>query len=135
MTTIANLDDRASLLEQDQRFFDALVAADTTSLNDLLAEDFILVAVNDGSAVTKTDLLGVMASGTLRFPAVQSYPADAIVRRIGDVAIVVGRTSMNFTNADGSAFTAASRYTHVFSFDNIAGWRLVSAQGTQITSA
>jgi ketosteroid isomerase-like protein len=135
MTTIANLDDRASLLEQDQRFFDALVAADTTSLNDLLAEDFILVAVNDGSTVTKTDLLGVMASGTLRFPAVQSYPADAIVRRIGDVAIVVGRTSMNFTNADGTAFTTASRYTHVFSFDSIAGWRLVSAQGTQITSA
>jgi ketosteroid isomerase-like protein len=134
MTTIANLDDRTSLLEQDQRFFDALVAADTTSLNDLLAEDFILVAVNDGSAVTKTDLLGAMASG-LRFPAIQSYPEDAIVRRIADVAIVVGRTGMNFTDADGTAFTTASRYTHVFSFDSIAGWRLVSAQGTQITSA
>ncbi|MGW4720369.1 nuclear transport factor 2 family protein [Nocardia sp. NPDC004260] len=113
--------DRASLLEQDQRFFDAQVAADTTSLNDLLAEDFILVAADNGSTITKTDLLGVMASGTLRFPAIQSRPADAIVRRIADVAIVVDRASMNFTNPDGTAFTRASCYTHVFSLDSNAG--------------
>ncbi|MFJ4654556.1 nuclear transport factor 2 family protein [Nocardia sp. NPDC088792] len=135
MTIIANLDDRTSLLEQDQRFFDALVAADTNSLNELLAEDFILVAVNDGATVTKADLLAVMASGTLRFPAIESHPAEAIVRRIAEVAIVVGRTSMNFTNPDGTTFTTASRYTHVFSYDDVAGWRLVSAQGTQITPA
>jgi ketosteroid isomerase-like protein len=134
MTTTANVDDHASLLEHDQRFFDALVAADTTSLNDLLAEDFILVAVNDGAAVTKADLLGAIDSG-LRFPAIESHHAEAIVRRIADVAIIVGRTSMNFTDADGTSFTSASRYTHVFSFDGTAGWRLLSAQGTQITPA
>jgi hypothetical protein len=32
---------------------------------------------------------------------------------------------------DGSAFAAASRYTHVF-IEQANGWRLVSAQGTQI---
>lgn len=134
MSIIATPDDRTALLAQDQRFFDALVAADTARLKDLLAEDFILVAVNDGAAVTKADLVGAIDAG-LRFPAIESHPADAVVRRIGDVAIVVGWTSMNFTDADGTAFTSASRYTHVFNLDGAAGWRLVSAQGTTITPA
>jgi ketosteroid isomerase-like protein len=135
MTTIANPQDRTTLLEQDQRFFDALLAADTAGLNDLLADDFILVAVSDGSTVTKTDLLDVIASGKLQFPSIESHPADAIVRRIGDIAIVVGRTSMSFTSPEGTALVTGSRYTHVFSLDSTTGWRLVSAQGTQITSA
>ncbi|MEV4255214.1 nuclear transport factor 2 family protein [Spirillospora sp. NPDC049652] len=131
MTTIANPDDRATLLAHDQRFFDALVAADTARLDDLLADDFILVAVNDGAAVTKADLLGAIDAG-LRFPAIESHHAEAVVRRVADVAIVVGRTSMNFTGAEGASFTSASRYTHVFAFDTATGWRLLSAQGTQI---
>jgi len=32
----------------------------------------------------------------------------------------------------GTAFAAASRYTHVFVRDADARWRLASAQGTQI---
>ncbi|WP_158588095.1 YybH family protein [Actinomadura logoneensis] len=132
MSLIANPDDRASLLDHDQRFFDALVAADTARLDGLLDEEFILVAVNDGAAVTKAQLLGAIDGG-LRFPAIESHHADAVVRRVGDAAIVVGRTSMNFSDADGTSFTSGSRYTHVFAADATGGWRLVSAQGTQIT--
>ena len=91
-----------------------------------------MVAINNGATATRADLLGLVSSGTLRFPAVRSFPDEAVVRRIGDVGIVVGRTSMNFTNADGTVFTAGSRYTHVFASDPRAGWRLVSAQGTEI---
>jgi ketosteroid isomerase-like protein len=132
MTTLANPDDRASLLDQDQRFFDALVAGDDAGLNELLADDFILVSVNDGAAVTKADLLAVVSSGAVRFPAVQSFHDEAVVRRVGDVGIVVGRTGMSFTDADGTAFTAGSRYTHVFAAEPGGGWRLLSAQGTEI---
>ncbi len=132
MTILATPEDRALLLDHDRSFFDALVAADAARLDDLLADDFVLVAVNDGSTVTRADLLGLVAAGTLRFPAVRSFPDEAVVRRVGDVGIVVGRTAMSFTDADGTAFTAGSRYTHVFATGPGAGWRLLSAQGTEI---
>ncbi|MFD1501862.1 nuclear transport factor 2 family protein, partial [Streptosporangium lutulentum] len=114
MTILADPDDRALLLDRDRSFFDALVAADLSCLDDLLADDFVMVAIDNGATVTRADLLGLMSSGTVRFPAVQSFPDEAVVRRIGDVGIVVGRTGMNFTGADGAVFTAGSRYTHVF---------------------
>jgi ketosteroid isomerase-like protein len=132
MTILTDPDDRTLLLDHDRRFFDALVAADVARLDDLLADDFIMVAIDNGAVATRADLLGLMSSGTLRFPAVRSFPDEAVVRRVGDVGIVVGRTSMNFANSDGTVFTAGSRYTHVFASDSIAGWRLVSAQGTEI---
>ncbi|MER6944022.1 nuclear transport factor 2 family protein [Nonomuraea sp. NPDC000554] len=128
-------DDRASLLDHDRRFFDALVAADLATLDALLADDFLLVGVGDGAVATRADLLGLMAAGTLRFPAIHSYPDEAVVRRAGDVGIVVGRTGMDFTGPDGATFTAGSRYTHVFAATPGAGWRLLSAQGTEIKPA
>jgi ketosteroid isomerase-like protein len=132
MTTLASPGDRASLLDRDQRFFDALVAGDAAGLGELLADDFILVSVDGGAAVTRSELLGAIAAEAVRFPAVQSFHDEAVVRRVGDVGIVVGRTGMNFTNADGSTFTAGSRYTHVFAAEPGGGWRLLSAQGTEI---
>jgi ketosteroid isomerase-like protein len=134
MNTLANPDDRASLLDLDQRFFDALVAGDDAGLGELLADDFILVSVSDGAAVTRADLLGAVSAGAVRFPAVETFHDEAVVRRVGDVGIVVGRTGMSFTDADGTAFTAGSRYTHVFAAEPGGGWRLLSAQGTQIST-
>ncbi|GAB3868834.1 hypothetical protein GCM10029964_126870 [Kibdelosporangium lantanae] len=115
--------ERAALLARDQEFFDALVAADTERLDTLLADDFLLVGIADGAVVTKKDLLDAVSSGAVVFPAIQSFPGEAVVRQIGEVAVVVGRTTMSFTG-----FTAASRYTHVHTGDG----RLVSAQGTEI---
>ncbi|MFI6978295.1 nuclear transport factor 2 family protein [Embleya sp. NPDC050154] len=132
MTTTANPADRAALIECDQDFFRALVAADGARLDEPTTDDFILVGVGDGVSVTKAVLLEAVVSGAVRFPAVRSFPDEAVVRRIGDVGVIVGRTSMDFTRTDGSSFTAASRYTHVFSVRHTGGWRLLSAQGTEI---
>lgn len=124
--------DRAILLQHDQSFFDALVANDLDRLRELLADDFVLVGVEDGAVADKAVLLDLVASGSLRFPKIESFPDEAIVRVIGNVGIVVGRTGMNFTNADGSTFSAGSRYTHVYAAGSEQDWRLVSAQGTAI---
>ncbi|GGS80160.1 YybH family protein [Nonomuraea spiralis] len=123
---------RATLLELDQSFFDALVANDHDRLKELLADDFVLVGVEDGTVAGKDLLLGLVASGSLSFPRIDSFPDEAIVRFVGDVGIVVGRTGMNFTNPDGGTFSAGSRYTHVYAAGADGGWRLVSAQGTAI---
>ncbi|WP_214409577.1 YybH family protein [Sphaerisporangium fuscum] len=130
--TTATADVRATLLDHDRRFFDALVAGDAAALGDLLADDFVLVAVGDGAVAGKADLLGLVASGDLSFPEVESFPDEAVVRLFGEVGIVVGRTAMNFTGPDGEAFAAGSRYTHVFAPCSNGSWRLVSAQGTEI---
>ncbi|WP_433476457.1 YybH family protein [Spirillospora sp. CA-142024] len=121
-----------TLLQHDQSFFQALMDADTTRLEELLAEDFVLVGVEDGAVADKAALLALIIRGALRFPAIDSFPQEAIVRRVGDVGVVVGRTSMTFQNPDGTTFSAGSRYTHVFAADASGGWRLLSAQGTAI---
>ncbi|WP_188316870.1 YybH family protein [Solihabitans fulvus] len=131
----ANPEDRAALLGRDQNFFDALVAADAAALGKLLADDFLLVGIADGATVGRTDLLGAVSAGAVRFPAIQSFPDEAVVRRVGDVGIVVGRTRMNFADPEGGEFASDSRYTHVFALDPATGWRLLSAQGTEIKPA
>ncbi|WP_214323202.1 YybH family protein [Nonomuraea sediminis] len=125
-------EDRAALLDHDRRFFDALVGGDVQALERLLADDFVLVGIEDGAIARRDALLGLISGGSLRFPAIESFPEEAIVRRIGDTGIVVGRTTMNFTGPDGAPFTAASRYTHVFALTPDGTWRLHSAQGTTI---
>ena len=135
MITLTNRQDRAWLLDHDRRFFDALVAGDIAGLRGMLADDFILVSISDGAAVTRSDLLEALSSGALEFPAIQSFPDEALVRRVGDVGIVVGRTEINFTGGDRTAFASSSRYTHIFVADPGAGWLLLSAQGTEIRPA
>lgn len=111
------------------------MAADVAALEDLLADEFILVGVNDGAVVPRSALIEAVASGVVRFPTINSYHDEAIVRRLGEVAIVVGRTGMSVTAPDGTGFILGSRYTHVFTAGTQDGWRLISAQGTPIRSA
>ncbi|WP_219465179.1 YybH family protein [Nonomuraea rhizosphaerae] len=128
--------DRATLLKHDQSFFDALVAGDHDLLKELLSDDFVLVGVEDGALAGKGMILDLVASGSLRFPRIDSFPDEAVVRFAGDgsVGIVVGRTGMNVTNPDGTSFSAGSRYTHVYAAGPQGAWHLISAQGTTITA-
>jgi hypothetical protein len=130
-TTMA---DRAALLAADQRFFDALVAADHDELDGLLAEGFLIVDVRSGSIGTRDELLGAVRSGDLIFPAIQVLSGESVVRRIGGAGIVIGRTSMSLGDQNGSDFRVDSRYTHVFTAadDDDRPWRLISAQGTEV---
>ncbi|NUR90886.1 MAG: DUF4440 domain-containing protein [Nonomuraea sp.] len=123
---------RDGLLDRDRRFFDALVAADVAALEGLLAGDFVLVSVEDGAVAGRDELLSLVGAGSLRFPAIESFPEEAVVRVVEGAGVVVGRTAMSFTNPDGGEFEAGSRYTHVFVRDEDGTWLLHSAQGTAI---
>jgi ketosteroid isomerase-like protein len=135
MTDLAKADDdRSSVLEQDERFFRALVTADLACLGKLLSDDFILVGVADGATVTKSQLIEIIGAGFVRFLTIESFPDQATVRRAGsDAVIVVGRTAMTLSIAAGAAVPVDSRYTHVFT-ETVDGWRLIAAQGTEIRS-
>jgi ketosteroid isomerase-like protein len=117
-------------LTAEDRFFQALVEADSGLLDSVLAEDFLIVDVMEGGVTSRADFLAAVSAGQVTFHRVD--PADRLVRRYGRTAVVVGRTDMS--GASGlEEFTVASRYTHVFTHTDAGDWKLASAQGTQIT--
>jgi len=112
----------------DQEFFTALIEGDHAALNRILADDFQLIDVMTGSAVSKAALGEILGERGLRFDEINRI--DYRVRIYGSTAIITGQTKMvgSFT---GQRFELDSRYTHVF-VEQGNGWRMVAAQGTQI---
>ena len=116
------------VLDADAAFFAALLAADSTALDGLLAADFQLVDVLAGQVVPRDVFLDLVGSGRLEFVEVLTDPAQASVRQRPGLGVVLGRTRMTM-RFEGAEVVAESRYTHVFVDDN-DGWRLLAAQGT-----
>jgi ketosteroid isomerase-like protein len=126
--------DTNAVLAADAAFFAALLAADAAQLERLLSDDFLIVDVNQGAVTPRAPFIGFVASGAARFEAIETNPAESVVRVYGNAAIVVGATAMRFKLEDGTSFAARSRYTHVFTRSDSRGWLLTSAQGTPITA-
>ena len=122
------MDSQSDPLAAEQQFFRSLIRGDVGALDRILGDDFLLIDVMTGSEVKKPDLLAVLASGQLKFEAIQ--PLESQVRLYGITAVITGRTQMSGRFGE-AVFTASSRYTHVFVKEQNQ-WRLVSAQGTQI---
>jgi ketosteroid isomerase-like protein len=116
----------------EDRYFDALLAGAAETLEELLADDFLIVDVMSGAVTDRAAFIGALRDGLLEFERVKLV--ERVTRRHGDTAIIVGRTEM--AGSSGAAtFTAASRYTHVFARTGDGHWRLVTAQGTRIAEA
>jgi hypothetical protein len=118
------------VLAADGAFFTALVEGDGPALEKVLADQFILVGVNDRAVVPREVLVPLVDQGQLRFDAIVPDALAVLLRRYGSTAIVVGRTRMH-GSFGGTPFSATSRYTHVFVEDQ-GLWRLASSQGTPI---
>ena len=123
------MNDESSALPTERQFFASLIRADVQTLDSILAEDFLLIDVMTGSEITKSALLAVLGSGQLKFEAIEQI--ESKLRTYGKTVVVTGRTRMS-GRFDERPFTASSRYTHVY-VKAEPQWRMVSAQGTQIT--
>lgn len=117
------------VLAAERNFFDALIAADGATLKNLLPIDFTIVDVMAGNVIPQQGFIDFVTSGAVKFQKIDRVEANA--RFYGSTAIVVGRTEMAGLFQD-QPFSASSRYTHVFIKTN-DGWKLVAAQGTQIS--
>jgi hypothetical protein len=122
------MNDELDPLVTDRQFFSALVAGSAEDLDQILADDFVLVEVMGGSEVSKSSLLGAIESGQLKFETIE--PADRHVRLYRTTAVITGRTQMS-TRLGETLFAIRSRYTHVY-VEQEGRWRMVAAQGTQI---
>ena len=118
----------------DAAFFAALLAADAARLEAIAVRRFPDRRREPGRGDGRAPFIGFVASGAARFEAIETNPADCVVRFYGDAAIVVGATAMRFKLEDGTSFAARSRYTHVFARARSGAWRLASAQGTRIAA-
>jgi hypothetical protein len=121
--------DELGPLAADREFFGALSRGSTEDLDRVIADDFILVEVMGGSEITKSSLLAAIQSGQLKFGPIE--PTDVRVRVYQTTAIITGRTEMRGQFGE-TPFATKSRYTHVY-VEQQGRWRLVAAQGTQIT--
>jgi ketosteroid isomerase-like protein len=117
-------------LTADRQFFTALIDGDGQALDRLLSDDFILIDVMSGSVIAKPEFLAAIRSGQVTFEAIE--PADNLVRHYQGTAVITGRTQMKGRFGE-APFAFNSRYTHVFVAQQ-GEWRLVSAQGTQISA-
>ena len=113
----------------ERKFFNALIESQVVRLDELLTDDFLLIDALSGAEITKPALLGVLSSGQLKFEKIDVL--DSRVRSYDVTAVVTGRTQMHGRFGE-AAFTISSRYTHVYT-KRRDEWRLVTAQGTQIT--
>ncbi len=116
--------------EAEQAFFTALIEANLETLDKVLSDDFVLIDVMSGSEIAKSALLEVVGGGQLKFDNI--VRKEFRVRTYGQTAVVIGQTKMRGA-FEGQPFGASSRYTHVF-VEQSDRWRMVAAQGTQITS-
>jgi ribosomal protein S18 acetylase RimI-like enzyme len=120
--------DTREVLECDESFFTALLAADHDLLGTILADDFVIIDVLSGQVGQRKELLGAISSGQLRFAEVTRHPEERWVRLRDSAAVVTGRTRM-VMRYRGDEVTVHSRYTHAYAREN-GRWRLMSAQGT-----
>ena len=124
--------DTEALRRADLAFFDALLDRDIPALESLLAEEFLIVDVGSGTVHPRAAFLEAIKGGAVTFREIKTFPDETLIRLAGSgTGIVIGRTAMSFSDAEGALTEVASRYTHVFLSDG-SGWRLVSAQGTPI---
>ena len=114
----------------DRQFFAALIDRDAQAVDQILGDDFVLIDVMSGSMITKAEFLAAIDLGQVTFEAIE--PAENRVRHYQGTAVITGRTKMKGQLA-GKPFAVSSRYTHVF-VSQQSEWRLVSAQGTQISA-
>jgi hypothetical protein len=105
-------------LATDHQFFAALIQNDLPTLDQILADDFILIEVMGGSEVSKSGLLEALRSGQLKFQTIE--PSDNRVRLYQTAAIVTGCTKMSGRFGE-TPFSTASRYTHCTSDSQTGG--------------
>jgi ketosteroid isomerase-like protein len=115
------------LLALETAWDDAVAAKDTTALQRIIADDFVMIGA-DGTVSDKHQLIEGIADPQLQIEPFQTE--DVRVRVYGSVAVLTGRYSQR-GRWKGQAYETAARYTDVY-VKTGGRWHAVSAQATRI---
>jgi ketosteroid isomerase-like protein len=113
------------ILQVERHWAAALVNRDLEALRRLYADDLVYVHSN-GRVESKTEILGRIESGDLRYHKVDLIAPKA--RLYGGAAVVNGSFDAS-VDVTGRRIDARVIYIHVYSREG-SGWRLVAHQVT-----
>lgn len=119
--------DEAELQRLETAWNDAHMRGDAAALDRLFADDLV-VQVPGMRAMTKSDSLGVFASGRMKFDRYES--SETKVRLYGGTAVVTGRIRRSRTNG-GSTYEDDWRFTKVY-HRNATSWQVVSFHASNV---
>ena len=119
--------DEAELQRLEMEWNAAHMRGDAAALDRLFADDLV-VQVPGMRAMTKSDSLGVFASGRMKFDRYES--TETKVRLYGTTAIETGRIRRARTNG-GNTYEDDWRFTKVY-LRNAKGWQVVAFHASNV---
>jgi hypothetical protein len=120
--------DSTSVLAQEERRRQALLAGDLSALQDLLAEGLVYVH-STGVCDDKGSYLAKLAGGSLKYQSLSF--SDTQVQGLPQGAVVSGRMAAVVLK-DGQAKNVASLFMTVWACCADGVWRLHAHQGTPL---
>ena len=115
--------DQAGLLLAERMLHDAQRAGDVAALDRLL--DDRLVAIGpDGARYTKSDDLAGYRSGSSVITELVEEGVEVLVASSTGVTFFTGTVAGTF---GGEPMSARLRYTRTWTYDDVAGWRILAA--------
>lgn len=112
----------------EERWRQAVLSRNVTTMDLLLAEDYVAITPN-GMVQSKDDALNGLRNGGLHFTSMEI--SDRKVRFYGTTALVTSRVEVHGTGPNGDV-TGSYRYTHVYARDVKGVWRIVSFEANKI---
>jgi len=109
---------------------DALTQGDTTTMSNLLADDYMAITPS-GTLQTKAETLTNLKSGRFRIASLEV--TDRKVRFYGATALVTSTAEVKATNANDDV-SGSYRYTRVYVQDATGVWKIVSWEANRILS-
>jgi ketosteroid isomerase-like protein len=112
----------------ENRLRAAMLSADISALNELLAPDLIFTN-HLGQLLCKDDDLAAYRSGVLKVVSLE--PSEQHVKVLGDVVVVSVRVRMTGTY-EGATANGDFRFTRVWAHSQHETWQIVAAHASLI---
>jgi hypothetical protein len=111
--------------QMEQQLARAWVESDRATIDRIIASDWTTIAIS-GRLLTRAEVMADFFRNG-KSPIAMMTIDDVRVRRLGDVAVVTGRTT---ARAIGSETDVVLRFTDVFALRD-GRWQIVASQGTR----
>jgi len=121
-------EDRHTIMRMEETWRNALLNANTTAMESLLADDYMAITPN-GTLQSKEQTISNLKSGVLHFDRIEV--TDRKVKFYGSTALVRCRAEVSGKTAEGE-ISGSYRYTRVYVQDSKKAWRIVSFEANRI---
>jgi ketosteroid isomerase-like protein len=112
----------------EKAWCNAVLHANATAMDSLLAEDYMAITPN-GILQSKEQALANLRSGAVHFTSIDL--SDRKIRLYGKTALVTSRAEVEGTSPEGD-LSGSYRYTRVYVMDAHGVWHIVSFEASRI---